>query len=288
MRDHKTCNHARLQSGIYEIRHVESGRVYVGSALCIPCRWRLHLHYLKQGKHHSSYLQRAWVKYGEDAFVFSVLEECAPKQLTEREQHWIDSTDCLDRAKGFNRAPRAGSQLGFRHSEESLQRMRLKKISEEQRELLRRINTGKKQSETTIQKRMQNTPRRKLTDAQIREIQQRYEDSCHTITQTQLAREYGVDPKTISCVVRRKGRTYQTDIPLSNYPTRVGNRHPHTEEQRRRSSEARKGKPSPTKGRPLTEEHKQKLREARRRRAISTQPVDHNTITIKGDSHEQD
>lgn len=300
MRDRKTCSHAVLQSGIYEIRHINSGRVYVGSARCIPCRWRLHLFYLKKGKHHSSYLQRSWEKYGEDAFAFAVLEACTPEQLIEREQHWIDSTGCIDRAKGFNRAPRAGSQLGFKHSEESIQKMRLRKMSEEDKERLRQINTGRKQSEATVQQRMKNTSIRKLTDEQIREIQQKYEDSHHTITQTQLAREYSVDNKTISCVVRRKGRTYQTDVPISNLPTRTGNRQPRqhsaetrakmsasrqghatSEETRKKISEAQKGKPRP-RGRHLTEEQKQRISEANKGRTFTPEHRQHLSAANKG------
>src|SRR5438128_6005641 len=48
---------------IYQIRHTESGKVYVGSAINPRQRWGMHLKDLRKGAHHSRYLQRAWIKY---------------------------------------------------------------------------------------------------------------------------------------------------------------------------------------------------------------------------------
>src|SRR6266567_5214805 len=142
----KTCKHSPAPMGIYEICHVSSGRVYIGSAICVRCRWNEHRRELREGIHRNTYLQRTWNKYGEDYFSFTLLEECQPFALIEREQYWLDFTRCADSTVGFNHAPTAQSQLGFKHSPESIEKIRQIKSnpSEHTRELLRQANLGKK------------------------------------------------------------------------------------------------------------------------------------------------
>lgn len=100
--------------GIYAICCIENGRQYVGSAVDVAKRWKLHHRHLSQGRHHSKHLQRAWNKYGESSFVFVVLEECSKSELIEMEQKHID----IMKPK-FNSRPMAASQLGFKMSDES-------------------------------------------------------------------------------------------------------------------------------------------------------------------------
>lgn len=47
---------------VYEIRHVDSGKRYIGSTVRWPDRWKEHRAALRAGKHHSVLLQRAWDK----------------------------------------------------------------------------------------------------------------------------------------------------------------------------------------------------------------------------------
>lgn len=108
--------------GIYKIVHVASKRAYVGSAANLANRWAVHRHGLSRGKHHSIKLQRAWNKYGAEAFAFVVVEIVHDKErLIEREQFWINATRCA--LVGFNVAPIAGSTLGRRFSDETRQKM---------------------------------------------------------------------------------------------------------------------------------------------------------------------
>lgn len=103
--------------GIYSIRNVESGRVYVGSAENIKGRWRAHRHLLSNDKHHSPTLQRSWVKHGSVAFEFAIVEVIeGDEALIAREQHWIDMLHAAHPELGFNVGPVAGSRKGVRHS----------------------------------------------------------------------------------------------------------------------------------------------------------------------------
>lgn len=101
------------QSGIYSIKHIATGRVYVGSASNISKRWSRHRKDLRSNQHSNKHLQAAWNKYGETAFVFEVIE--LTNDLTQREQFWIDNLHALD---GFNIAPTARSSRGRKWSEQ--------------------------------------------------------------------------------------------------------------------------------------------------------------------------
>ncbi len=80
------------QPGIYSITHTDSGRRYVGQATDLRKRKWYHFSSLRNNRHFNKYLQNAWNKYGQSAFVFEVLEICLsePVILAAREQFWID------------------------------------------------------------------------------------------------------------------------------------------------------------------------------------------------------
>ena len=78
------------KSGIYQIRNLVNGKVYVGSAVNLQHRRREHRSDLRNGTHHSIKLQRAYNKYGESSFAFEILEYVEDRnQLIEREQYYI-------------------------------------------------------------------------------------------------------------------------------------------------------------------------------------------------------
>ena len=61
--------------GIYEIHCNRTGKKYIGSSKDIEKRWQAHISHLNNRSHHNYYLQRAWIAYVEEDFVFSMLEE---------------------------------------------------------------------------------------------------------------------------------------------------------------------------------------------------------------------
>jgi group I intron endonuclease len=120
------------KSGVYEIRHIDSGKRYVGSSCDVGQRWYAHRSKLRYSAHHSIRLQRSWSKYGESCFEFKLLLLCAPEDLALYEQIAIDAYDAYRR--GFNSAPHAYRSIGRRHTEETKQ-------------LLSKLGRGKKKSE---------------------------------------------------------------------------------------------------------------------------------------------
>lgn len=100
--------------GIYMIRNVIDGTVYVGSGKVIQNRWKSHRSLLRRGKHHSPKLQRAWNRDGEQAFAFSVLEVVELEaDLMDKEQKWIDVLGAHTTRGGYNCCPVAGRTLGY-------------------------------------------------------------------------------------------------------------------------------------------------------------------------------
>lgn len=91
------------KSVVYAIKNNENGKLYIGSTIDFPKRKRQHLNALRNNKHHSEHLQRAWNKYSESAFVFLVLEKVKSVDiLRETEKKWIDKTKSLNRNFGYN------------------------------------------------------------------------------------------------------------------------------------------------------------------------------------------
>lgn len=109
---------------IYQIRHIESGKVYVGSAANPQKRWQHHYQDLDKGTHHSQYLQRAWNKHSRDAFMFEIIEPVLfVEDLIAREQYWIDVLKAANHKYGFNTSPTAGSCLGIKRTDEERAKM---------------------------------------------------------------------------------------------------------------------------------------------------------------------
>lgn len=79
-----------MSSGIYQIENKVNSKVYIGSSNNIERRWQKHKALLRHGKHQNSHLQAAWNKYGEDNFIFSIIELCSIDSLLDREQYFIN------------------------------------------------------------------------------------------------------------------------------------------------------------------------------------------------------
>jgi len=143
-----------MTGGIYAIRHVETGRAYIGSALSFEKRWQKHRLSLRHNEHFNRHLQYAWNKYSESAFRFEILEVVQDKNsLILREQFYIDLCRAANTRYGFNLSPTAGGTMGVKFTEESRQRLsRAKKgtkyrpMSAEGRKNLSEAFTGKKKS----------------------------------------------------------------------------------------------------------------------------------------------
>ena len=75
---------------IYKIINVLNNSFYVGSAVNYEKRKARHLWRLRRGDHANKHLQAAWLKYGEKAFVFAVVQEVPEADdLLAAENIWL-------------------------------------------------------------------------------------------------------------------------------------------------------------------------------------------------------
>ena len=134
-------------SGIYLVVNLINGKYYVGSAVTGNIYMRMHKHLFTLIG--NIRVANAVKKYGLQEFAFLVLE-IVPQDET------VDATTLLNREDyyiqelkpEYNIAPQATNSVGWKHSEESRQKMR-KNYSEERRQRVAKINKGKTLSEET-------------------------------------------------------------------------------------------------------------------------------------------
>lgn len=78
--------------GVYMLMNLVNGKRYVGSSKNLYNRLSEHKHLLKHNRSHNAHLQAAWNKYGEDNFIYNVLEICnTEEEQYKREQYYIDT-----------------------------------------------------------------------------------------------------------------------------------------------------------------------------------------------------
>lgn len=110
-----------MTCGIYLIVNHVNKKLYIGSSTNTEKRFKEHQYQLANNIHINTKLQNSYNKHGEECFGYAVLEECLLDNLLEREQFWLDYTKCYE--KGCNILPCAGSNRGFKFSEESKAKM---------------------------------------------------------------------------------------------------------------------------------------------------------------------
>lgn len=90
--------------GIYKIENLVDGKVYIGQSINVSNRLANHKSDLKHNRHHNTYLQHAYNKYGVENFDFSIICECDMQELDRLERYYIvEVYDSIDRDKGYNR-----------------------------------------------------------------------------------------------------------------------------------------------------------------------------------------
>jgi len=136
----------RGQSGIYRWINNLNGKTYVGSGVNLAKRLGNYYN-IKELSRNPRPIQDALLKYGHSNFTLEVLEYSPKTKLIEREQFYLDLL-----VPEYNILKHAYSLLGFKHSQESIEKFKAKLISPEHREILSSIHTGKLVSEETRNK----------------------------------------------------------------------------------------------------------------------------------------
>ena len=94
---------------IYQIKNKINGKLYIGQTVNFQARKLRHLSSLRNEKHDNPHLQKAFLKYGEEAFEFSIIheEKCNQARLNELEEYYISKYETY--LNGYN-CNRGGQQ----------------------------------------------------------------------------------------------------------------------------------------------------------------------------------
>lgn len=113
-------NDNKSKAGVYCWTRLESGKKYVGSSIDLYRRFMQYynIKYITRTSK-SSLICRALLKYGYSSFQLEILEYCDPCSVIEREQYYIDFLK-----PEYNILKVAGSFFGYKHTPESLEKMR--------------------------------------------------------------------------------------------------------------------------------------------------------------------
>lgn len=65
--------------GVFQIRNLETGKIFLGSSLNLDAIRNRHLFQLNMGSHRNKALQADWNTYGESKFAFEIIEKIEQK-----------------------------------------------------------------------------------------------------------------------------------------------------------------------------------------------------------------
>lgn len=107
--------------GIYFCYCKSNGKGYVGQSINLYSRVRrTHIPQLRRNKHKNEYWQNSWNKYGEENFIWMILEYCSQEELNKYEEYWIKELN-TQFPNGFNKT--SGGDNCFTLSNDSCKKM---------------------------------------------------------------------------------------------------------------------------------------------------------------------
>jgi len=115
----------RNKIGVYRWINNLNGNTYIGSSINLSVRFYTYYSLRSLAKSNRP-MERALLKYGFSNFSLEILEYCNSEDLLKKEQYYLDTLK-----PEYNIAEIAGSILGYKHSEESLKKMRNFILSDE-------------------------------------------------------------------------------------------------------------------------------------------------------------
>jgi group I intron endonuclease len=225
---------------VYKIANLVNGKIYVGKTLDIDERWNKHIEISKSKKKPAyQYLHKSISKYGKENFQIAILEQGMSEcDAFDREKFWIQELDSKNPDVGMNLTAGGEGVSGLKWTDESKSSISGpnnhnfgKPISIEVKEKISISLSGSKnpffgqihsdevidflknreisdevRSVISTNCRGENQWNAKFSNSDILEIRKKWDN--REYTQTELAKQYGVKPNTISQIVNRKRWTH--------------------------------------------------------------------------------
>jgi group I intron endonuclease len=188
-------------SGVYMIKNITNGKVYIGSAVHLIERLSSHFYSLRNNKHHSIHLQNAW-NLNIYHFVCGVIEFVQDKsQLKIIEQKYIDKYNSANDEFGYNICPIARNNLGCKQT---------RGMKEKSERMIGSKNHffDKHHTPEALHKISESNKFRKLSNDNVSEIRYLWNNSGYEASELApvLATIFGVQKKYIISIVNNKKR----------------------------------------------------------------------------------
>ncbi len=97
-----------LPAGVYQIRNLINGKLFLGSSVNLPGRINRETFQLKVNAHKNKVLQSEWTEFGAENFVIEILEELVPRENLDQKRElefledlWLEKLKPFDTA-GYN------------------------------------------------------------------------------------------------------------------------------------------------------------------------------------------
>jgi len=133
------------KSGIFCIRNIPNGKVFIGKSVGLCEARRRCFMRLRRNQFTNRALQEDFRLFNEEEFEFRVLEYCPPEELPEKKKVYVEHFNALDPEHGYN-------WVKQKHVEELGEKKLGVKRSKEVREKISKTKTGVPRSEETIRK----------------------------------------------------------------------------------------------------------------------------------------
>jgi len=120
------------KSGVYMFTNLTNGKKYIGSSVNLSRRFYAYFNVCSLERDNSMPICLALLKYGYSKFSLGILEYCEPSEVLTREKYYLK---LLNPQYNIWTEPSA-PMLGRNHSEETLEKFRNRKHSEETKALM--------------------------------------------------------------------------------------------------------------------------------------------------------
>ena len=147
----KYINNLKSKTGIYIITNDIDARVYIGSATSFKQRYATHRNKIMLNENCNPKLKNFANKYGIEHLTFSAVHACCKEDLLKVEQMYLDVFQPFD-DNGFNIVRKAGSPIGYKHTQEAKDKMKGRtgmRWDEEHIKYFSEIKKGIKRAEST-------------------------------------------------------------------------------------------------------------------------------------------